>query len=129
MKDALGLPIAADREVHQAALGLRAPIAIGGHLGSAGQFHGPKVTEGRDMTSSLADDCGDEARGGPYGFEDRAAPARLFAAETDLRACTLLAAAEGAVSAFTQIAGETGKPYEPARRPARLSAVSRPRPR
>ena len=110
MKDALGHPIVADREVHPAALGLRAPIAIGGHVGSAGQFHGQKATHGRDMTSSFANDYGDEGRGGPYGFEDRAAPAGLFAAETDLRACTLLAAAEGAVSAFTQIAGETWKP-------------------
>ena len=81
----------------------------------AGQFYGQKVTQARDLTTRLGNDDRDEDRGGPYGFDDRAARTRLFAAETGLQAYALLAAAEGAVSGYAQITGETWKPYEPSR--------------
>jgi hypothetical protein len=91
---------------------------VGAYVASAcgaGQFYGDRVTQARDMTSRLANDDRDEDREGPYGFESRAARARLFAAETGLQAYALLAAAEGAVSAFAHVTGETWKPYEPSR--------------
>jgi hypothetical protein len=91
---------------------------VGAYVASAcgaGQFYSQKVTQARDMTTRLANEDRDEDRGGPYGFDHRAARARLFAAETGLQAYALLAAAEGAVSAFAQITGETWKPYEPTR--------------
>jgi hypothetical protein len=91
---------------------------VGAYVASAcgaGQFYTQRVTQARDMTTSLANDARDEDREGPYGFDSRAARARLFAAETGLQAYALLAAAEGAVSAFAQITGETWKPYEPSR--------------
>jgi len=50
-----------------------------------------------------------------YGFEDRAARVRIFAAQTGLQAYALLAAARGAVSGYVQITDETWKPYEPVR--------------
>jgi hypothetical protein len=78
----------------------------------AGQFYGQKVSQARDLTSRLANDDRDEDRGGPYGLDDRAARARLFAAETGLQARALLAAAEGAVSAYAHITGEVWKPYD-----------------
>ena len=73
------------------------------------------TSHGNPDASRLANDDRDEDRGGPSGFEDRAARARLFAAETGLQAYTLLAAAEGAVSAYAHITGEDWKPYEPSR--------------
>lgn len=78
----------------------------------AGQFYGQKVSQAIDLTSRLANDDRDGDRGGPSGFDDRAARARIFAAETGLQAYALLAAAEGAVSAYAHITGETWKPYE-----------------
>src|SRR5215472_5030758 len=55
----------------------------------AAQFYGGKVTQARDLTSKLANDDRDEDREGLYGFESRAARARLFAAEAGLTAqCT-----------------------------------------
>jgi len=77
----------------------------------AGQFYGQKVTQPRDVTTRLGNDDLED-RGGPDGFEDRAARTRLFAAETSLQAYALLAAAQGAVSDYAQITGETWKPYE-----------------
>jgi hypothetical protein len=79
---------------------------------SAGLFYGQKVSQAHDITSRLANDDRDEDRGGPSGFEDKAARARLFAAEMGLQAFALLAAAEGAVSAYAHITGEDWKPYE-----------------
>jgi hypothetical protein len=92
---------------------------VGAYVGSAcgaGQFYGQKVSQAQDLTSKLANDDRDEDRGGPSGFEDRAARARSFAAEMGLQAYALLAAAQGAVDAFAQITGEDWKPYE-AQRP------------
>ena len=91
---------------------------VGAYVSSAcgaGQFYGTKATQARDLTSRLANDERDEDRGGPYGFDDRAARVRLFAAETGLQAFALLAAAQGAVSAYAHITGQDWKPYEPAR--------------
>lgn len=91
---------------------------VGAYVASAcgaGQFYGQRVTQARDMTASLANDDRDRDRGGPYGFEDRAAHARLFAAASGLEAYALLAAAEGAVCAFAQITGEAWERYEPSR--------------
>jgi hypothetical protein len=88
---------------------------VGAFVGSAcgaGQFYGQKVSQARDLTARLANDDRDEDRGGPSGFEDKAARARSFAAEMGLQAFALLAAAEGAVSAYAHITGEDWKPYE-----------------
>jgi hypothetical protein len=81
----------------------------------AGQFYSQKVTTARELTTRLSNDDRHEDRGGPSGFDDSAARARQFAAETGLQAHALLAAAEGAVSAFAHITGEDWKPYEAAR--------------
>jgi len=91
---------------------------VGAYVSSscgAGQFYGTKVTQARDLSSRLANDERDEDRGGPYGLDDRAARVRLFAAETGLQAFALLAAAQGAVSAYAHITGQDWKPYEPSR--------------
>jgi hypothetical protein len=90
----------------------RVVAAFVGSACGAGQFYGQKVSQARDITSRLANDDRDEDRGGPSGFEDKAARARLFAAEMGLQAYALLAAAEGAVSAYAHITGEDWKPYE-----------------
>jgi hypothetical protein len=77
----------------------------------AGQFYGQRLSQAIDLTSRLANDDRDEDRDGPSSVDSRAARARLFAAETGLQAYALLAAAEGAVSAYAHITGETWKPY------------------
>ena len=99
---------------------------VGAFIGSAcsaGQFYGQKVSQARDMTSRLANDERDEDRDGPSGFESRAANARAFAAEMGLQAYALLAAADGAVSAYAHITGEDWKPYESPR--PNVQSVSR----
>jgi len=78
----------------------------------AAQFYGTKVTAARDLTTRLLNDDRDEDRDGPLGFESKAERARLFAAEMALQSFALMAAAEGAVSAYAEITGETWKPYE-----------------
>ena len=90
----------------------RVVAAFVGSACGAGLFYGQKVSQAHDITSRLANDDRDEDRGGPLGFEDKAARARLFAAEMGLQAFALLAAAEGAVSAYAHITGEDWKPYE-----------------
>ena len=79
----------------------------------AGQFYQQKVSQARDLTSKLANEDRDEDRDGGTGFETKAERARLFAAEMGLQAYALLAAGEGAVSAYAHITGEDWKPYEP----------------
>jgi len=104
--------------LNEKAMQMHLQRVVGAYVASAcgaGQFYGQKITQARDLTARLANDDRDEDRGGPYGFEDRAARARLFAAETGLQAYALLAAAEGAVSAYAHITGETWRPYEPSR--------------
>ncbi|MEK8121597.1 hypothetical protein WOB59_00305 [Methylocystis sp. IM4] len=77
----------------------------------AGRFYSEKVAEARSLTSKLANDSRDEDRDAPAGFESKAQRARQFAADLAIQAYALLAAAEGAVSAFVEITGEDWKPY------------------
>ena len=89
----------------------------------AAQFYNTKVTQARDLTSKLANDDRDEDSDGVYGFETKAARARAFAGQAGLTAYALLAAAEGAVHAYSAITGENWKPYEAPLAPA--ATVSR----
>ena len=79
----------------------------------AATFYGTKVTQAKDLTMKSQNDDRDEDRGGVSGFESKAERARQFAAEMGLQAYALMAAAEGAVSAYAHITGEDWKPYEP----------------
>jgi hypothetical protein len=93
----------------------------------AAQFYGTKKSAAMELTSKLLNDDRDEDRDGPAGFESKAERARLFAAEMALQSFALLAAAEGAISAYAEITGEDWKPYEaptpPAATVARKSAA------
>ena len=87
---------------------------VGAYVGSAygaAKFYSDKVSEARRMTSAGSNDDRDEDRGGPAGFDDRAARARLFAADLCMQAYALLAQAEGAVTAYHAITGSEWKPY------------------
>ena len=102
--------------VNETAMKIHLQRVVGSFVGSAygaAQFYGGKVTQARDLTSKLANDDRDEDREGVYGFESRAARARQFAAEAGLTAFALMAAAEGAVDAYTHVTGDKWKPYEP----------------
>ncbi|SDN38146.1 hypothetical protein [Ensifer sp. YR511] len=88
---------------------------VGSFVGSAygaGQFYSRSVTEARDLTTKLSNDYRDEDLEGPVGFDSRAQRKREFAADMGLQAHVLRMAAEGAVSAYEEITGETWKPYE-----------------
>ncbi|WFR97784.1 hypothetical protein [Rhizobium tumorigenes] len=88
---------------------------VGSFVGSAygaGQFYSRAVTEARDLTTKLSNDDRDEDLDGPVGFGSRAQRKREFAADMGLQAHVLRMAAEGAVSAYEDITGETWKPYE-----------------
>ncbi|OOO28486.1 MULTISPECIES: hypothetical protein [Rhizobium] len=88
---------------------------VGSFVGSAygaGQFYSRSVTEARDLTTKLANEFRDEDLDGPVGFDSRAQRKREFAADMGLQAHVLRMAAEGAVSAYEDITGETWKPYE-----------------
>ncbi|WP_426127947.1 hypothetical protein [Pararhizobium sp. PWRC1-1] len=88
---------------------------VGSFVGSAygaGQFYSRSVTEARDLTTKLSNDYRDEDLEGPVGFDSRAQRKRVFAADMGLQAHVLRMAAEGAVSAYGDITGETWKPYE-----------------
>src|SRR6202142_8223 len=89
----------------------------------AAQFYGTKKSAAMELTSKLLNDARDEDREGPAGFESKAERARLFAAEMALQSFALMAAAEGAISAYSDITGETWKPYEAPLAPA--ASVSR----
>ena len=89
----------------------------------AATFYGTKVTQAKDLTMKSQNDDRDEDRGGVSGFESKAERARQFAAEMGLQAYALMAAAEGAVSAYAHITGENWKPYEAPAAPA--SSTSR----
>jgi hypothetical protein len=106
--------------LNERAMAMHLQRVVGSFVASAcgaGQFYGQKVSQAKDLTARLANDDRDEDRDGPSGFEDRAARARIFAAEMGLQAYALLAAAQGAVDAYAQMIGEDWKPYE-APRPA-----------
>ena len=79
----------------------------------AGTYYQGRVSVMRDMNTKLANEDRDEDRDGPAGFESKAERARQFAADTAAQAFTLLAAAEGAVSAFAHITGDEWKAYQP----------------
>jgi hypothetical protein len=88
---------------------------VGSFVGSAygaGQFYSRSVTEARDLTTKLANEFRDEDLDGPVGFDSRAQRKREFAAAMGLQAHVLRMAAEGAVSAYADLTGETWKPYE-----------------
>lgn len=88
---------------------------VGSFVGSAhgaATFYGNKVTQARDLTTSLANEDRDEDRDGVYGFENKVARAQQFAAEAGLAAFALLAGAEGAVHAYAEVTGDDWKPYE-----------------
>jgi hypothetical protein len=80
-----------------------------------------------ELTSKLLNDDRDEDREGPSGFESKAERARLFAAEMALQSFALMAAADGALSAYADITGDEWKPYlapvAPAASVARKSAA------
>ncbi len=98
---------------------------VGAYVSSAfgaGQFYTTKVTQARELTMKLANDDRDEDRDGASGFESRAERARVFAAEMGLQAHALIAAAEGAVSAYAHLTGAEWKPYE---MPSQAPSVSR----
>jgi hypothetical protein len=85
----------------------------------AGDFYSTKVTEARDATAKHANEDRDEDRDAPAGFDSRAERVRQFAAEMAMQAYALLAAAEGAVTAYKEITGEDWKAYQtPAQGPA-----------
>ena len=67
----------------------------------------------RRETMASENEHQDEDRDGVAGFKSKAERARLFAARMGLQAYALLAAADGAVSAYEHVTGETWKPYEP----------------
>jgi hypothetical protein len=97
------------------ALQIHLQRVVGAFVGSASgasQFYGTKVTQARDLTTASQNDDRNEDRGGAAGFESKAQRARLFAAEMGLQAHALMAAAEGAISAYAHITGEDWKPYE-----------------
>jgi hypothetical protein len=98
------------------AMAIHLQRVVGSYVSSAfgaAQFYGTKVTQARDLTMASQNDDRDEDRGGVAGFEGKAERARIFAAEMGLQAYALMAAAEGAVSAYAHITGEEWKPYEP----------------
>ena len=59
-----------------------------------------------ELTSKLLNDDRDEDREGPAGFESKAERARLFAAEMALQSFALMAAAEGAITAYADLTGD-----------------------
>ena len=108
---------AKDLPLSEKALEMHLQRIVGAFVGSAygaGQFYSTKVTQARDLTASAANDARDEDRDGVSGFESRAERARIFAAEMGLQAHALLAAAEGAVSAYAALTGQDWKPYDSA---------------
>lgn len=88
---------------------------VGSYVGSAhgaGQFYSRAVTEARAATAKLANDTRDEDLDGPVGFESAAQRKREFAAEVGIQAHALRMAAEGAVTAYEHVVGESWKPFE-----------------
>jgi hypothetical protein len=90
----------------------------------AGQFYSNKVTQARELTMRLANEDRDEDRDGVSGFDSRAERARIYAAEMGLQAHALVAAAEGAVSAYAHLIGKEWKPYEAPSMAPNLSQAS-----
>ena len=101
--------------LNERALQIHLQRVAGSFVGSAygaAQFYGTKMSAAMELTSKLLNDDRDEDRDGPSGFESKAERARLFAAEMALQSFALMAAAEGAISAYADITGDDWKPYE-----------------
>jgi hypothetical protein len=97
------------------ALEMHLQRVVGAYVSSAfgaGQFYSQKVSQAKDLTAKISNEDRDEDRDGVSGFESRAERARTFAAEMGLQAHALVAAAEGAVSAYAHLTGTEWKPYE-----------------
>ncbi|MGH7118256.1 MAG: hypothetical protein ACREFP_04580 [Acetobacteraceae bacterium] len=126
-EDQLGLSAKAlQPTLNETALRIHLQRVVGAFVSSAhgaATFYGSKVTQARDLTSTLANEDRDEDREGVLGFDSRAARARAFAAQAGLTAYALLAAANGAVHAYAEITGDAWKPYEAPSAPA--GSVSR----
>ena len=127
IRDAIGAQIRASGEtlgeaLNERALQIHLQRIVGAHVASAygaAQFYGAKLSAAKDLTTRLGNNDRDEDRGGPSGFEDKAARARRFVAEMALQSYALRAAAEGAVLAYAEVTGETWKAYKA---PATVSA-------
>ncbi|XUY29947.1 hypothetical protein RMR21_023625 (plasmid) [Agrobacterium sp. rho-8.1] len=88
---------------------------VGAFVGSAhgaGQFYSRAVTEARDATAKASNDARDEDLDGPVGYDSAAQRKREFAADIGIQAHSLRMAAEGTVTAYEQVIGETWKPFE-----------------
>ena len=81
---------------------------------NAGIYYQGRLSVMLDLNTKGRNDDRDEDRDGPAGFESKAERARQFTAEKAMEAFALLAAAEGAVSAFAHVIGENWKAYQPA---------------
>ena len=88
---------------------------VGSYVGSAhgaGQFYSRAVSEARDATAKSANDTRDEDLDGPVGFDSNAQRKREFAADMGIQAHALRCAAEGVVTAYEEVVGETWKPFQ-----------------
>lgn len=88
---------------------------VGSYVGSAhgaGQFYSRAVSEARDATAKSANDTRDEDLDGPVGFDSNAQRKREFAADMGIQAHALRCAAEGTITAYEEIVGETWKPFQ-----------------
>ena len=88
---------------------------VGSYVGSAhgaGQFYSRAVSEARDATAKSANDARDEDLDGPVGFDSNAQRKREFAADMGIQAHALRCAAEGVVTAYAEVVGESWKPFQ-----------------
>lgn len=86
---------------------------VGQYVGSAvsaARFYDTKRQAAREMASQF-NEFRDEDRDGASGFEGKLERAQAFAAEMAWQSLATLAAAEGAVSAYSHITGSEWKPY------------------
>lgn len=112
---------ALESALNEKAMQIHLQRIVGAYVSSAygaAQFYGTKVSDARRLTMASENDDRDEDRGAVAGFESKGERARPFAAEMGLQSFALLAAAEGAVSAYAHITGDDWKPYEGPSTPA-----------
>ena len=84
--------------------------ALVGAAVGAGRFYSEKVSEAKALTARAAD--GGEEQDAPFGLESKAQRVREFAADMAMQAYAALAAAHGALDAYTGITGDDWKAYE-----------------
>lgn len=104
-----------DQGLGERAMQIHLQRIVGAYVGSAhgaGQFYSRAVTEARNATAKAACDERDEDVGGPVGFDSAAQRKREFAADMALQAHALQMAAEGAVTAYEHVVGQTWRPFE-----------------